>query len=87
MTAATRSSITSHTPGTIRSMKISVSLPEEDVRFLDEQGTNRSATLHEAVTLLRERQLAEQYAEAFREWSDSPDADLWDTASADGLSS
>jgi Arc/MetJ-type ribon-helix-helix transcriptional regulator len=68
-------------------MKISVSLPDEDVRFLDEQGTNRSATLHEAVTLLRDRQLADQYAEAFSEWNNSPDADLWDTTAADGLAS
>lgn len=66
-------------------MKISVSLPEEDVRFLDEQGANRSATLHEAVALLRDRHLAEQYAEAFDEWEGSPDARLWDAATADGL--
>ena len=65
-------------------MKISVSLPEEDVRFLDEQGTNRSAALHEAVALLRGRQLADQYAEAFGEWAASPDAELWDAATADG---
>ncbi|GLY05170.1 MULTISPECIES: hypothetical protein [Actinoplanes] len=65
-------------------MKISVSLPEEDVRFLDEQGTNRSATLHEAVALLRDRQLADQYAAAFSEWHDSPDAELWDATTADG---
>ncbi|MEU4562537.1 hypothetical protein AB0F72_29510 [Actinoplanes sp. NPDC023936] len=68
-------------------MKISVSLPEEDVRFLDEQGTNRSAVLHEAVALLRERRLTAQYAEAFSTWDDSPDAALWDAASADGLPS
>ncbi len=68
-------------------MKISVSLPEEDVRFLGEQGTNRSAVLHEAVALLRERQLAEQYAEAFSEWDSSSDAELWDTTVSDGLSS
>ncbi|GIF40624.1 antitoxin [Actinoplanes xinjiangensis] len=68
-------------------MKISVSLPEEDVRFLDEQGANRSATLHEAVTLLRDRRLADQYAEAFSEWNDSPDSALWDTTTADGLAS
>jgi Arc/MetJ-type ribon-helix-helix transcriptional regulator len=67
-------------------MKVSVSLPEEDVRFLDEQGANRSATIHEAVALLRNRKLAEQYAEAFDEWEDSPEARLWDTATADGLS-
>ncbi|GAA2882253.1 hypothetical protein Acy02nite_78500 [Actinoplanes cyaneus] len=68
-------------------MKISVSLPDEDVRFLDEQGTNRSATLHEAVALLRDRQLAEQYAEAFTEWNGSADADLWDATTNDGLPS
>jgi Arc/MetJ-type ribon-helix-helix transcriptional regulator len=68
-------------------MKISVSLPDEDVKFLDEQGVNRSAALHEAVALLRERQLADQYAEAFSEWADSPDAELWDAATADGLPS
>ncbi|MEV6341819.1 ribbon-helix-helix domain-containing protein [Actinoplanes sp. NPDC051851] len=68
-------------------MKISVSLPEEDVRFLDERGTNRSAALQEAVALLRERQLADQYADAFSEWSDSPDAELWDATAADGLPS
>ena len=68
-------------------MKISVSLPEEDVRFLDEQGVNRSAALHEAVALLRERRLADQYAEAFSEWKGSPDAELWDAATADGLPS
>jgi antitoxin MazE9 len=66
-------------------MKISVSLPEEDVRFLDEQGANRSAALHEAVALLRERQLTEQYVEAFDQWADASEAQLWDTATADGL--
>ena len=65
-------------------MKISVSLPEEDITFLDEQGTNRSAALHEAVALLRERHLTEQYAEAFGQWADSPEAQLWDGATADG---
>jgi DNA topoisomerase IB len=57
------------------------------VKFLDEQGTNRSATLHEAVALLRNRQLAEQYAEAFSEWSDSPDAEPWNATNSDGLPS
>ena len=68
-------------------MKISVSLPDEDVRFLDEHATNRSAALHEAVALLRERHLADQYAEAFREWEAAPDAALWDAATPDGLPS
>jgi Arc/MetJ-type ribon-helix-helix transcriptional regulator len=66
-------------------MKISVSLPEEDVRFLDEQGANRSSTIHEAVALLRDRKLTEQYVEAFDQWEDSSEARLWDAATADGL--
>jgi Arc/MetJ-type ribon-helix-helix transcriptional regulator len=66
-------------------MKISVSLPEEDIRFLDERGGNRSAALHEAVALLRERHLTEQYVEAFDQWEKSPEAQLWDAATADGL--
>lgn len=66
-------------------MKISVSLPDADVRFLDTRGGNRSAALQEAVALLREKHLAEQYAEAFEEWESSEDAQLWEAAAADGL--
>ena len=66
-------------------MKISVSLPEEDVAFLDAQGPNRSACLHHAITLMRRSRLQEQYDEAFGEWDASDDADLWDRATADGI--
>jgi Arc/MetJ-type ribon-helix-helix transcriptional regulator len=66
--------------------KISVSLPDEDIRFLDERGSgNRSAALHEAVDLLRRNQLSDQYAEAFTEWNESGEAAAWEQASADGL--
>ncbi len=66
-------------------MRTSVSLPDEDVRFLDEQGKSRSAVLQQAVALLRERQLAGQYAEAFEEWGSLPDAPLWDAVARDVL--
>lgn len=70
-------------------MKLSVSLPEGDVATLDayveRHGTTRSAALHEAVRLLRERNLVEQYDEAFREWDGSDDAVAWDGVVADGL--
>jgi Arc/MetJ-type ribon-helix-helix transcriptional regulator len=66
-------------------MKISVSLPEEDVHFLDRQGPNRSAALQRAVSLLRDSQLADQYAEAYAEWDNSDDARLWDAVTTDGL--
>lgn len=71
-------------------MKVSVSLPEEDVEFLDSyahaQGiSTRSAVVHRAVGLLRATQLEEAYEEAWRSWEDSDDASAWESASADGL--
>jgi Arc/MetJ-type ribon-helix-helix transcriptional regulator len=71
-------------------MKVSVSLPEEDVEFLDayarEQGMDsRSAALHKAVGLLRTAQLASAYEDAWESWTDSGDAEAWDAVTADGL--
>lgn len=71
-------------------MKLSVSLPAEDVEFLDQyvqtQGYgSRSAVVHRAVRLLRATELGEAYAEAWREWSESGEADVWEGAVADGL--
>jgi Arc/MetJ-type ribon-helix-helix transcriptional regulator len=80
----------SSTYGSIRSMKVSVSLPEEDVDFLDSyahaQGiASRSAAVHKAVGLLRATQLGEAYEEAWDTWEGSDDASAWDSAAADGL--
>ena len=71
-------------------MKVSVSLPGEDVEFLDEyakkQGyESRSAVLHKAVRLLRATELSSAYENAWREWADSGDGELWESTSADGL--
>ena len=71
-------------------MKVSVSLPAEDVEFLDayaeEQGfASRSAVLHKAVRLLRSVGLSDDYQEAWQDWEASGDADTWDTATADGV--
>ena len=70
-------------------MKISMSLPEEDVTFLDayviEKGLpSRSAALHKAVRLLRATGLGAAYESAWAEWSDD-DQQLWDQAAQDGL--
>jgi antitoxin MazE9 len=70
-------------------MKVSVSLPDDDVEFLDEiartQGyESRSAVVHKAVRLLRASELARDYAEAWDEWAESGDAGLWDAAVGDG---
>ena len=73
-------------------MKLSVSLPTEDVEFLDKyartQGyDSRSAVVHRAVRLLRSTELGEAYADAWSEWSESDEAVLWDSAVGDGTES
>lgn len=71
-------------------MKISVSLPDEDVEFLDSyaqsQGyESRSAVVHAAVRMLRSSKLGDAYADAWLEWEESGDAELWDKTTSDGL--
>jgi Arc/MetJ-type ribon-helix-helix transcriptional regulator len=73
-------------------MKLSVSLPEEDIEFLDayvkDHGVgSRSAVLHKAVDLLRAAQLADAYEDAWDSWASSSDSEAWDAALADGLDS
>lgn len=69
-------------------MKLSVSLPEEDVEFLDRyaarRGTSRSAAVQRAVDLLRTEELGPAYADAWQAWT-GDEADAWDVTVADGL--
>lgn len=71
-------------------MKLSVSLPEEDVEFLDAyaqaQGVaSRSAVVHRAVRLLRASQLGPAYEDAWDEWV-GDDEQAWEVTAADGRS-
>lgn len=71
-------------------MKVSVSLPEEDVEFLDAYAKSnriesRSAVLHKAVRLLRASELGAAYEDAWQEWAESGSADEWDAVSGDGV--
>lgn len=71
-------------------MKVSVSLPDEDVEFLDSyaraQGLpSRSAVLHKAVRLMRGAELAAAYEEAFVTWDQSEEAADWDLTTGDNL--
>ncbi|WP_119288381.1 ribbon-helix-helix domain-containing protein [Streptomyces sp. YIM 130001] len=71
-------------------MKISVSLPEEDVAFVDQYAAensaqSRSAVIHAAIELLRAARLEADYEAAFDEWEGSEDAAFWDQFSGDGL--
>jgi antitoxin MazE9 len=73
-------------------MKVSVSLPGEDVQFLDEyakeQGLeSRSAALHRAVRLLRTAGLGGTYEAAWEEWAAQDDGTLWESTTGDGLKS
>lgn len=72
-------------------MKLSVSLPDKDVALLDEHARktglqSRSAAIHQAVRLLSQSALEEDYAAAWDDWERSGDRDLWETAADDGLS-
>ena len=71
-------------------MKLSVSLPDEDVAILDEFATakglpSRSAALHHAVRMLRLPELEQDYASAWDEWEASGDHAAWDASTGDGL--
>lgn len=71
-------------------MKVSISLPSEDLEFLDrytkEAGLgSRSAALQKAVKLLRSAELQAEYAAAWEEFDAAGDAALWDTTVGDGL--
>lgn len=71
-------------------MKLSVSLSDDDVAFVDEYSrehavTSRSAVIQRALELLRAHQLGADYAAAWQEWFDDPDEAAWDATAADGL--
>lgn len=69
-------------------MKVSVSLPDDDIQFLDDYADrtglgSRSAALHTAVRLLRASELGAAYEQAWDEWAESEDAALWDSTAGD----
>ncbi|GAB2887460.1 ribbon-helix-helix domain-containing protein [Nocardioides pacificus] len=71
-------------------MKLSVSLPDEDVAVLDEYVRtaglpSRSAALRHAVRMLRLPDLEQDYEAAWQEWESSGDEAAWGAAAADGV--
>ena len=71
-------------------MKLSVSLPDKDVAFIDRYiakhgEESRSAVIRKALDALLTDQLVDEYVEAFREWEASGEEEVWDTAAGDGL--
>ena len=70
-------------------MKLSISLPEEEVGFLDayarSQGIkSRSDVVRAALRLLRTMELTDDYAAAWTERHDDERL-VWDRSSSDGL--
>lgn len=71
-------------------MKVSVSLPEDDVAFVDEFASrtgigSRSSVLRQAIDLLRMAELEDAYASAWDEWSTTNDAPRWESTVSDGI--
>jgi Arc/MetJ-type ribon-helix-helix transcriptional regulator len=71
-------------------MKLSVSLPDEDVEFLDQYGRrvgapSRSAVVQRAVRLLRASELGQDYAGAWEEWDHGGESELWESVIGDGI--
>jgi Arc/MetJ-type ribon-helix-helix transcriptional regulator len=71
-------------------MKVSVSLPDDDVAALDEyarrQGLkSRSAAVQHAIRMLRHPDLEQNYAEAWQEWAQSGAEAAWEATAGDGL--
>jgi hypothetical protein len=70
-------------------MKLSVSVPSEDIAFLDAYAAehelgSRSAALHVAIRVLRISALPGSYAEAWSDWEGDGEAEAWDTTTGDG---
>jgi Arc/MetJ-type ribon-helix-helix transcriptional regulator len=70
-------------------MKISVSISDDDLAFVDRQArdgrTTRSAVIRDAISELRQRDLAAAYAAASEEWAAGGGGSAWDATSGDGL--
>lgn len=72
------------------SVNWSVSLPADDVAYLDEYAQaqrleSRSPALHKAVRLLRASELGSAYEDAWTEWAASDDEQLWGAVVDEGL--
>ena len=71
-------------------MKLSVSIPEQDVQFIDAYAAThgletRSGVVQRALTLLRTADLGDDYAAAWAEWESSGEAEIWEAVIADGI--
>lgn len=71
-------------------MKLSVSLSAADVAVLDAYAEatrlpSRSAAVQQAIRLLREATLEQDYADAWADWEARGEADRWEATAPDGM--
>ena len=71
-------------------MKLSISLPEEDVAVLDDFArtaglASRSAAVLYAIRKLRLPELEQDYSAAWDEWESAGEQTSWDVTASDGL--
>jgi Arc/MetJ-type ribon-helix-helix transcriptional regulator len=71
-------------------MKVSLSIPNVDVEFLDDYAhehgiESRSAAVQRAIGLLRASELGDAYELAWKEWDESGEAEVWEPTAADAL--
>ena len=71
-------------------MKLSVSLPDEDVAILDAYAArtglrSRSAALQRAIRMLRHPDLEAEYAAAWSEWRETGEEEVWSLTTDDGI--
>ena len=69
---------------------MSLSIPSEDVEFLDAYATehalgSRSAAVQDAIRALRLTALTGSYADAWTEWVEDEGAQAWETTAGDGV--
>ena len=69
-------------------MKVSISLPREDIVFLDAYANqhgldSRSAAVRKAFRVLRAAELGVAYEPAWDEWAAAKDARVWDRTAGD----
>jgi Arc/MetJ-type ribon-helix-helix transcriptional regulator len=71
-------------------MRLSVSLPDDDVALLDEYVRTgglkgRSAVIRHALQLLRQTELEQDYAAAWDDWETSGEQSSWEPVAGDGM--
>jgi metal-responsive CopG/Arc/MetJ family transcriptional regulator len=71
------------------SRKISITLDDEILNFIDQRTNNRSSFINEILWHEKQRSFVQELAEAYRDQSSDPalleEASAWDVTAGDGL--